>query len=70
MKFVLIVSVCSFIESSCKEPLQHPIIFDTWKECSIAAIETSTKFLELQSTEDVNKYRLATKYTCEETGII
>jgi hypothetical protein len=70
MKFVLIISVCSFIESSCKEPVQHPLIFDTWKECSIAAIETSTQFLELQSTEDVNLYRLATKYTCEETGTI
>ena len=65
MKFILLISVCSYIQHECKPPIEHHFKFNTWKECAVAALDTSLKYLELQNEEDVNKFRLATKFSCE-----
>jgi len=38
MKFVLILSVCSFVTGECKDPVKYQETFDTWKECAIVAL--------------------------------
>ena len=65
MKFILLISVCSFLENTCKAPVEFNLQFNTWKECAMAALDTSQKYLDLQDEATINKYRLATKFSCE-----
>jgi len=66
MKFVLMISVCSFVTGECKDPVKYQETFDTWKECAIVALDTSIKYLEAMDTDTVNKFKLSTQYTCKQ----
>ena len=66
MKFILLISVCSFLQNTCKDPVEFNLQFNTWKECAVAALETSKKYLDLEDEKIINKYQLATKFSCEE----
>jgi hypothetical protein len=66
MKFVLMLSVCSFVTGECKDPIRYQETFDTWKECAIVALDTSIKYLEAMDTDTVNKFKLSTQYTCKQ----
>jgi hypothetical protein len=66
MKFVLMLSVCSFVTGECKDPVKYQETFDTWKECAIVALDTSIKYLEAMDTDTVNKFKLSTQYTCKQ----
>ena len=68
MKFILLISVCSFLQNECKDPIEVNLRFDTWKECALAALDTSEKFLNIEDENKINKYRLATKFSCEEVN--
>ena len=54
MKFILLISVCSFLESTCKDPIKFNLQFDTWKECAMAALDTSQKYLNLEDEKIIN----------------
>ena len=64
MKFVLMLSVCSFVTGECKDPVTYGQTFDTWKQCAIVALDTSIQYLELMDTDTVNELQLSTQYTC------
>jgi len=66
MKFILMLSVCSFVTGECKDPIRYQETFDTWKECAIVALDTSIKYLEAMDTDTVNKFKLSTQYTCKQ----
>ena len=70
MKFVLILSVCSFITGECKDPITYNQTFDTWKDCAIVALDTSIQYLELMNTDTVNELQLSTQYTCRQDKTI
>ena len=70
MKFVLMLSVCSFVTGECKDPVKYQKTFDTWKECVIVALDTSTQYLELMDTDTINKLQLSTQYTCTQNKTI
>ena len=70
MKFVLILSLCSFITGECKDPVKYQKTFDTWKECAIVALDTSIQYLELMNTDTVNELQLSTQYTCRQDKTI
>ena len=65
MKFILVIYVCSFLENTCKDPVELNLQFNTCKECAMAALDTSQKYLDLEDEKTINKYRLATKFSCE-----
>jgi len=67
MKFILMLSVCSFVTGECKDPVKYQETFDTWKECAIVALDTSIKYLETMNTETVNRFQLSTQYTCKQS---
>jgi hypothetical protein len=46
MKFILIYTVCSFINGSCLPDTKYPKTFDTWKECIITGLDTTKKVIE------------------------
>tara|TARA_R100001594_G_scaffold142475_2_gene189429 strand:+ start:372 stop:584 length:213 start_codon:yes stop_codon:yes gene_type:complete len=70
MKFVLMLSVCSFLTGECKEPIKYEQTFDTWKDCAIVALNTSINFLETMDIETVNKFQLSTQYSCRQQNTI
>jgi len=66
MKFVLVVWVCTFTSSQCGPPVSNNIIYNSWNECVVEALNYSINFLAQQKTEEVNEFRLATKFLCKE----
>jgi len=70
MKFVLMLSVCSFVTGECKDPITYSQTFDTWKQCAIVAMNTSMQYLKAMDDETVNKFQLSTQYSCKLEDII
>ena len=72
IKFSLTLWVCSFLSmpSVCMPPVQSPVLYNSWYECSIAAHRESIKIYSKLGYKLVNEARLATRYTCKETNII
>ena len=70
MKFVLMLSVCSFVTGECKDPIIYDQTFDTWKDCAIVALDTSIQYLELMNKDIVNELQLSTQYICRQDKTI
>ena len=70
-KFILMIWVCSFLgENMCMAPVKSPILYDSWYECSRAAHKESLKILSKIGYAQINKGKVATRYTCTETSSI
>jgi hypothetical protein len=71
-KFILVIWVCSFLGegSACLSPMEYPIQFDSWYECSRAAHQESVKMLSKLGYRYVNDNEIAMKYNCREVPII
>ena len=66
MKYILIIWVCSFIQgNACKAPMKYPTMYNSWYECSRDAQIESLKLMSKMGYAYVNKYHVATKYTCD-----
>ena len=66
MKYILIIWVCSFFQTNaCLAPVQYPIVYNSWYECSRTAHAESMKILSKMGYAYVNKYQIGTKYQCE-----
>ena len=70
MKFTLVIFLCSFINNECLPPKEVKQLYNSWKECTLAALEISTEIMLLQEEEFVNKNKVATKFICREIGTI
>jgi len=51
-------------------PIKSPILYDSWYECSRVAHKKSLKILSKIGYAQVNKGKVATRYTCTETSSI
>ena len=70
-KFVLTIWVCSFLGGQvCMPPIQSPIMYDRWYECSRAAHQESLKIMSNLGYGVVNKDKIAMKYRCKEASTI
>tara|TARA_R100001082_G_C4267552_1_gene118270 strand:+ start:143 stop:355 length:213 start_codon:yes stop_codon:yes gene_type:complete len=65
MKFILVLSVCSFLTGECKPPVTIQTPYDNWAECAIDASLQSVKLLRQEGKDNVNNFRLAVKYGCK-----
>ena len=65
MKFILVISLCSFINNQCLEPVQIKEVYNSWKECTIAALEISKQLIIAQGDIFINDNKIATKFICE-----
>ena len=66
IKFILTIRLCSFTEDQCLPNVQVKDEYDSWKECTIAALEISKQVIITQEEEFVNKNKVATQFTCKE----
>jgi hypothetical protein len=70
MKFVLVLTVCSFVSGECKPPIKYEQTFDSWKHCALTALDTSSKYLLAMDDKTVNEFQLSTQYTCTQEQTI
>jgi len=71
IKFTLMVWVCSFLGGqTCLPPIQSPIMYNSWYECSRAAHKESLKIMSKLGYKAVNKGQIAMKYRCKEVSSI
>jgi hypothetical protein len=70
VKFTLIIFLCSFINNECLPPQEIKQHYNSWKECTIAALEISKKIIIAQEDTFVNKNKVATQFVCQEIGTI
>ena len=70
MKFILVISLCSFINNTCLTPAEVRVPYSSWKECTLAAFELSKEIITAQKGNLVNNNKLATKFICNEVGEI
>ena len=66
MKFTLIIFLCSFINDQCLAPVEIKHEYNSWKECTIAALEISKEIIIAQEDTFVNNNKVATQFTCKE----
>ena len=70
-KFVLVIWVCSFLGGQkCLAPIESPVLYDSWYECSRAAHQESLKIMSKLGYTRVNKDQIAMKYRCREVNEI
>jgi len=70
-KFTLIIWVCSFLGGqTCMPPIQSPIMYNSWYECSRTAHKESLLLMTKMGYKYVNDNKIAMKYTCQETSSI
>ena len=71
IKFTLTIWVCSFLGGQvCMPPLESPIMYNSWYECSRAAHQESLKIMSKLGYTLVNKDKVAMKYRCKEASSI
>ena len=72
IKFSLTLWVCSFlsIPTVCMPPIESPVLYNSWYECSRAAHQESIKIYGKMGYKTVNEARLATRYMCTPEDII
>jgi len=71
IKFTLTIWVCSFLQGQvCMPPIQSPVMYDSWYECSRAAHKESLKIMSKLGYTVVNKDQIAMKYRCKESSSI
>ena len=68
VKFVLLLSLCSFINNECLPPIEVKVEYNSWKECTIAALEISKKLIISQEDTFINNNKVATKFVCKEVS--
>lgn len=70
MKFILTISLCSFINNTCLPPVEINKEFNSWNECVVAALDLSKNIIVAQEPENVNSLKIATKFICTDLELI
>ena len=71
IKYILTIWVCSFLQGEvCMPPIQSPIMYNSWYECSRAAHQESMKIMSKLGYTRGNKDHIAMKYRCKKVGSI
>ena len=68
VKFILLISLCSFINNQCLPPIEVKVEYNSWKECTTAALEISKKLKIAQEDTFINNNKVATKFMGEEVS--
>ena len=71
-KFTLIIWVCSFLggQPVCLQPMEYPIQFNSWYECSRTAHKESLLLMTKMGYKYVNDRKIAMKYVCQNMSTI
>ena len=68
MKFILVMYACSVIANGCGVPVQDTKMYDTYKDCAIAASQISITAINAMDKDMVNKEQIFFGFNCIETN--
>ena len=70
-KFILLIWVCSFLGGQkCMAPMEYPVQFNSWYECSRTAHKESLLLMTKMGYKYINTNKIAFKYVCTEGSSI
>ena len=72
IKFTLIIWVCSFLggQPACLAPMEYPVQFNSWYECSRTAHKESLLLMTKMGYKYINDNKIAMKYVCQNMSTI
>ena len=65
MKILLSLIICSAVEGICMSPYTWPDRFNTMYDCLTFGYEESNKKMKELGRNDVNKYELYIRFSCQ-----
>ena len=66
MKYLLTLIICSGVSGDCQQVNGYPVIKDSYPICILDGMIESHKFVTKAFTYDqIEKFRVSPKYTCE-----
>ena len=63
MKFVLLLTMCSYMSGNCLPPYEWPTQFDNAYDCSITGYEESIRKLKEIGPIEVNKHKISITFS-------
>jgi hypothetical protein len=66
MKYVLVITFCSFLTQECPIQFYDDTIYQDWSSCMKAGIEKSSGLIDGMDKEVVNQMKIAPKFICYE----
>ena len=64
MKFILLLTMCSYTSGTCLPPYEWPVQFPDSYSCSVAGYEEGARKLKEIGPEEINKYGTIIKFFC------
>tara|TARA_R100001530_G_scaffold109714_1_gene77076 strand:- start:267 stop:479 length:213 start_codon:yes stop_codon:yes gene_type:complete len=64
MKFILLLTMCSFVDGKCLPPYEWPVQFPDSYSCSVAGYEEGARKLKELGPEEVNKHKISITFSC------
>ena len=64
MKFVLLLTMCSYVGGTCLPPYEWPTRFESAYDCSIAGYEEAARKLKEIGPIEVNKHKISITFSC------
>lgn len=67
MKWILVMSLCSFAHQDCQPIPKNGFLYDDWSTCMEVGYISSIKILNDIGKNNVNKHQIGTQIMCYET---
>ena len=64
MKFILLLTMCSFVDGKCLPPYEWPVQFPDSYSCSVAGYEEGARKLKEIGPAKVNKHKISITFSC------
>ena len=64
MKFVLLLTMCSYVSGTCLPPYEWPVKFEDSNSCSVAGYEEGARKLKEIGPVEVTKHKISITFSC------
>ena len=69
MKFLLVVTFCSFLTSECPIQFHDDTLYEDWSSCMKEGINKSKSLIDGMDKDVINNLKVAPKFMCYETKV-
>jgi hypothetical protein len=70
VKFILFMYLCSGVANDCKRIQTAFTTFDSYRDCGIYGYQHTVDVLKAMPEEEINKWRIHTRFVCQEEKTI
>lgn len=65
MKYILIITLCSYVDLTCIPSVQMPGYYNDIYDCFLDGYDKSYMKIEEIGRDDINKFQIFTKFRCD-----